>query len=360
LGLAGIMAQPPSPSPAEAAVAAVARVRRLVDRGELVLANIEAIRALAQSAPGARADLLSDLGVLRYQAGDRTGALALLEAALAEAPEHRLAHKNLSEVRRLLPEPSAVSVDAHRPTGAAAVSPWLLEGLRHVDQVLGLKGREVVELGGAVPAEALRGFGVRRWTAFDLMTEPIETPEYRVLVGDAAALPAAPESFDLAFSICAFEHFGDVGAVLAEAHRVLRPGGFLFAQFSPIWTSSLGHHVWLKEQGRTIFTFNDKALPPWAHLLLDEPELAAFLSLTRGPLITRRTCDYIFRSHDVNRVSEARFGALLAESPFEILVLEPWGGEERPSPALRAELLRRCPAGGDFASNGLRWILRKA
>lgn len=348
-----------TPSPAGAAAAAVARVRRLAERDELVLANIEAIRALARLEAGSRADLLSDLGVLRFQAGDRTGALALLEAALAEAPEHRLARKNLGEVQRLLPPPAAISVDAHRPTGAAAISPWLLEGLRHCHQVLGLSGREVVELGGSVPAEALRGFGVRRWTAFDLMTEPIETPDYRVLVGDAAALPVPAESFDLAFSICAFEHFGDVGAVLSEARRVLRPGGCLFAQFSPIWTSSLGHHVWLKEQGRTIFTFNDKALPPWAHLLLDEPEMAAFLGLTRGPLITRRTCDYIFRSHDVNRVSEARFGALVAESGFEILVLEPWGGEERPSPSLRAELLRRCPAGGDFASNGLRWILRK-
>jgi SAM-dependent methyltransferase len=335
------------------------RVRRLLERGELTLANIEAIRALTQLEGPGRTDLLSDLGVLRFKSGDRIGALALLEAASAEAPENHRYRKNLSEVRRQVPNPATISTDAARPTGASAVSPWLLEGLQHCDQVLGLAGREVLEIGGSVPAEAVRRFGVGRWTAFDLETIPVEEHDYRVLVGDATCLPVPEASVDLVFSICAFEHFQDVAAVLTEAHRVLRPGGCLFAQFSPIWSSSLGHHVWLKEQGRTIFTFNDLALPPWAHLLLDEHEIAAFLNLTRGQVIARRTCDFIWRTNNINRLTEGHFGALLAASAFEILALEPWGGEELPSMALRAELLRRCPDGGDFATNGLRWILRK-
>jgi SAM-dependent methyltransferase len=341
---------PPSP---------LTRVRRLVELGELTLASIEAIRALARSEGALRTELLSDIGVLRFKAGDRIGALALLEAANAEAPDNHRYRKNLSEVRRLMPTPVATSTDANRPTGASAVSPWLLEALRQCDAVLGLAGKEVLEIGGSVPAEAVRGFRVGRWTAFDLRTVPIDEPDYRVLVGDAACLPVPEASFDLAFSVCAFEHFLDVTAILAEAYRVLRPGGCLFAQFSPIWSSAMGHHVWLMEQGQTLFTFNDKALPPWAHLLLNEPELATFLGLTRGPTIASRTCDYIWRSSYINRNTEARFSAFLAGSPFEILALEPWGGVEQPSAALRAELLRRCPEGGDFAANGLQWVLRK-
>ncbi len=49
--------------------------------------------------------------------------------------------------------------------------------------------------------------------------------DYRV--ADAAALPWANGSFEVVLCLEAIEHVGDVGAVLAEAARVLRPGGTL-------------------------------------------------------------------------------------------------------------------------------------
>ena len=48
-----------------------------------------------------------------------------------------------------------------------------------------------------------------------------------VVAGDAAALPLAPASVGLVWCIHVLHHLPDPARVLAEAHRVLRPGGTL-------------------------------------------------------------------------------------------------------------------------------------
>jgi SAM-dependent methyltransferase len=59
---------------------------------------------------------------------------------------------------------------------------------------------------------------------------------------DAAALGFPDASFDFVFSFNSFEHFPDPEAVLGEALRVLRPGGYLYLEFGPLWLSPRGAH----------------------------------------------------------------------------------------------------------------------
>ncbi|MGQ7295343.1 class I SAM-dependent methyltransferase [Quadrisphaera sp. KR29] len=109
---------------------------------------------------------------------------------------------------------------------------------------LGAHGEVCVEVGtgrrGLGTRVAVERFGARRVTAVDLHAASADTARRRtrdlaarpgvhlmVLVADAAALPLPDASADLLVSFHALHHAADWRALLAEAARVVRPGGQL-------------------------------------------------------------------------------------------------------------------------------------
>lgn len=52
-----------------------------------------------------------------------------------------------------------------------------------------------------------------------------DRPQVRIVEGHALALPCPDGAFDAAVSTQVYEYVEDIGAALAELHRVLRPGG---------------------------------------------------------------------------------------------------------------------------------------
>ena len=87
--------------------------------------------------------------------------------------------------------------------------------------------------------------------------------EQTLACGDVGSLPYPDGRFDLAVSAAAFEHFLDVPAVVAELHRVLRPGGLVWISIHLFTSPSGGHNVSFTE-------FPLRTLPagadPWDHL----------------------------------------------------------------------------------------------
>lgn len=71
-------------------------------------------------------------------------------------------------------------------------------------------------------------------------------PEVEVRFGqaDLSSLDGIPEaSFDVVGSDAVFEHLRDLPSVLGQFHRILRPGGVLYATFGPLWHAWGGDHV---------------------------------------------------------------------------------------------------------------------
>ena len=60
----------------------------------------------------------------------------------------------------------------------------------------------------------------------------------------ASPLPFENATFDLAFSYNSFEHIPDPEFALSEMVRVLRPGGYVFLDFDPLYASAWGLHAW--------------------------------------------------------------------------------------------------------------------
>jgi ubiquinone/menaquinone biosynthesis C-methylase UbiE len=82
---------------------------------------------------------------------------------------------------------------------------------------------------------------------------------------DLSQLPDA--SFDLISSDAVFEHVRDMPKVLAQFHRILKPGGVLYATFGPLWFGWGGDHV----------SGYDSVLSGFNHLTLKEAAYRCYL-----------------------------------------------------------------------------------
>ncbi len=117
---------------------------------------------------------------------------------------------------------------------------------------------------GPRPSWVDAGYRVARWLYRRKLGLPAETAADRTLVcADVRALPFPDNSFDLATSVAAFEHFLNVPTMVAELHRVLRPGGLVWVVIHLFTSPSGGHNLSLTEiPFRTI----PAGVDPWDHL----------------------------------------------------------------------------------------------
>jgi ubiquinone/menaquinone biosynthesis C-methylase UbiE len=84
-------------------------------------------------------------------------------------------------------------------------------------------------------------------------------PNVQVYTADAARLPFAASCFDVVSAYSFMHHLQDLDPVLAEVHRVLRPGGCLYVDLEP------NRHFWLNAM-----SVRDKVGPSTAALARDE------------------------------------------------------------------------------------------
>jgi SAM-dependent methyltransferase len=308
-------------------------------------------------------DLLNDLGVLRFRAADPAGSLALIGHALALDPRHALAAKNKADIAGASakqPKRWADGPDAKaQPTSLNA---WTREALDLAQKEIGFTGKDILEVGGAIPPEAARATGARKWSACYLEAKPHAEPGYELAPADARRLPWSDASFDAVFSSCAFEHIQDLGTALGEMWRVLRPGGAIVTLFAPIWSYAVGHHLWETDARGERIMFLDPVIPRFGHLLLTEAELGWYLRIVLGETSAQRCTHYVYHHPCINRLFEGDFRRLFERSGFDAshLARQPvWAQEHVPSDRLNAELVRLHPAGGDFGTPGFRGVLTK-
>jgi arsenite methyltransferase len=103
---------------------------------------------------------------------------------------------------------------------------------------------------GVDPSEAMLAIARRRESAV----------EYAI--GDAVSLPYADESFDAIVSTQVYEYVPDMPAALAEARRVLRPGGRLLI-LDTDWDAVVWHSSDRDRMLRVLEKWNDHLADPY-------------------------------------------------------------------------------------------------
>jgi len=90
--------------------------------------------------------------------------------------------------------------------------------------------------------------------------------------------------FDVVYGIAILEHLENPDEAAKTVWKLLKPDGAAYLQGAPLWTSSLGHHVWVSSDDPTakapLYAFSIPELNPipnWAHLAFSPPELSKYL-----------------------------------------------------------------------------------
>jgi len=176
---------------------------------------------------------------------------------------------------------------------------------------------------------------------------------------DAAHLPFSDGAFDHVFSVATFEHVPDLERVLDEAHRVIAPGGLLYTNFGPIWSSGKGHHVHADAGGETARHYlpEKNPLPDFSHLLMSRSEMREACAERVSPALADAIAAWVYDSRDINRVFYHQYMDAFRASKFELVSTKP---ELDPiAPQLRRILELRYPRERNFDVTNVEVVLRR-
>ncbi|MEL7409391.1 MAG: class I SAM-dependent methyltransferase, partial [Cyanobacteria bacterium J06558_2] len=129
---------------------------------------------------------------------------------------------------------------------------------------------------------------------------------------DGQRLTFAPATFDLVISFNVLEHVPNPSQYLQECWRVMRPGGYGFFSWYPLWSGATGHHIhhdMVKQNAQRlgvtppVYSLDGTAIPFWGHLLFSPQEMLDFLGdrLRYPASLARWMRDYIYDEPDLNR-----------------------------------------------------------
>ncbi len=257
--------------------------------------------------------------------------------------------------------------------------------LKAFDAKFGIRGKQILEIGGSnLPQEHIFGvYGPAQWVCVDPIAEDVLTrmrsgerepyldhlrgstllrfSECDATFSEKFAIICEPvelgtnvfrEKFDLAFSVAAFEHVHALPKALEVIFGALVPGGALWSQYSPIWSSEGGHHCDWIHDGRTeeAKLSGQGLIPAFGHLLYTPEELAELLRPYYPEAFLKWSIFSIYEKDYLNRYFFDDYVRMFKASPFErVDVKGVW--PRPPSPEVLSELLRLHPdhSGFEFA-----------
>lgn len=235
-----------------------------------------------------------------------------------------------------------------------------------------LKGKRVLDIGCDYLGNLLREMvlleGVQEAVGLNPILEPFAyNSQLRVEALDAANTGYANEYFDLVLSSAAFEHVNNLSEVLQESWRILKPGGYLYTQFGPIWSGKFGHHLWTIVEGQ-LWNYHNVKLPPFAHLIMTEEAVREYCrnhsSMSDSQI--HILVDYVFHSPEQNQLMYEDYEEIIFASPFEVLnfsgIYDPTLGKEyadRMQPETLHALRKRFPHAHGFMYDGINCLLYK-
>jgi sulfatase maturation enzyme AslB (radical SAM superfamily) len=146
---------------------------------------------------------------------------------------------------------------------------------------------------------------------------------------------------------------------LDKIFQALKPGGFLFSMWSPIWSAYNGHHLptMVDKFGKEM-NFGNSPIPPWGHLLMRPPELYEYLLKFTDSESAAKIVYFVYHSPHINRLFTEDYIRFINDSRLE--QKEVTGIFPSPiKPEIQRRLEELYPGRKHFANNGLMVVLER-
>ena len=172
-----------------------------------------------------------------------------------------------------------------------------------------VENKSVLEVGGIPPFSIAKFFMQKGAKNVDVINinnfsdcgEVTKKIQYHLM--DARRMAFPDKSFDVIFGVAILEHINNLDMFFAECSRVLKPGGCLYLHGGPLWSSYVGHHVYLKVENIYYKFLENNPIQPWDHLLLDKDEMFNKINeRISNSLHSLEIVNQVFESNFINRV----------------------------------------------------------
>lgn len=176
-------------------------------------------------------------------------------------------------------------------------------------------------------------------------------------------------SFDLVISLNTLEHVSNPAKYLQECYRVLRPGGFGYFSWYPLWSGATGHHIHPDMVSRMAqklglaspgYSLDGNSIPFWGHLLLSPEEMRSFLLEEKkyDSALVQWMINYIYYSNDLNRWFWRDVRRSFKNLAWDF-VEENHRANQSVPPEILHQLIQKYGIRDDFQISGARIIVRK-
>ena len=228
--------------------------------------------------------------------------------------------------------------------------------------------RDILEIGSDIGAEVVcalaertgaRVVGINPSVDFPTLTKPVPS-SVTLLRADGRDIPFGDGSFDAILSVATMEHVCGLDRFLAEVGRVLRPRGLFNTDFSPLWSSAKGHHVYAVsgEKEARFWKPGKNPVPDYAHLLWTPDEMREYLR--SGPTaqeLIEPIVQWIYFEDNINRCHFEEYMAAFSRS--SLLMQSLYFNFDSPDPEILAKLNEKYGASCEFRCRSIYAVLRK-
>ncbi len=222
-----------------------------------------------------------------------------------------------------------------------------LEVFRNLYQYETLKDKKILEIGGCnLPRELLFNvFQAKQWICVDNFDwwgtgapmfnwgdNDAQKPAFHMLEdakeehflnphlifnGSACNIPGVFHNrFDAIVSSCAFEHINNLEQVIENIYQCLKPGGFFYSQFGPVWSGVNGSHFWVSEK-LNFNTAQDFKIGPYDHLLDTPNSFREKMKNTFSSETLNHLIHAIYHDNHINRLFFDEYDAIMKLSKFK-------------------------------------------